>query len=87
MTNVAQTDQVPADRDAAIAVLVEQDVAKWGETEREASRCMHADKSYGLLLNTLSSRAILADAPNAALSKAAKAALTKADKAQLRKGG
>jgi hypothetical protein len=74
-------------REQAIDALVEQDVAKWGEAERDASRRLHGGQSLGLALNALAARAILADAPDAALSAAAKAALTKADRAVLRKGG
>lgn len=79
---------VPATREAAIAALVEQDVTKWGESEREASRLLHGGKTYGLALTSLYSRAECADAPEAAeLRKAAKAARTPADNAELRKGG
>lgn len=78
---------IPATREEAIAALVESDVAKWGEEEREASRQMHSGKTYGLALNELASRAELAGAADKALRAAAKAALTKADWAWLRRGG
>lgn len=75
-------------RDEAVAKLVEQDVAKWGEGEREASVRQHSYRTLGLALNELANRADLwFDAPDAALRKAAKAALTPADKAWLRQGG
>ena len=78
---------IPSTREEAIQSLVELDVAKWGESEREASVRSHASRSYGLALNALANEAELSDAPNKALRAAAKAALTKADRAVLRKGG
>jgi hypothetical protein len=84
MTN---TNRIPTTREAAIAALVEQDVAKWGEGEREASQRMHAHRSLGLALNELWARSVLRDAPDADLKRAAKAALTAVDRAALRQGG
>lgn len=79
---------IPKNREEALDAVVESDVAQWGESEREASRRMHGGESYGLLLNTLASRAELADAPEAkALRKAANKALTAADRKVLRSGG
>ena len=78
---------IPATREEAIAALVEQDVARWGESEREASRRMHASRSYGLALNALANRAELAGEPDPELRRAAKAALTSADRDILRRGG
>lgn len=76
------TTTVPADRAAAINALVELDVAKWGEGEREASRALHARTTYGLALNTLACRT-----NDPTIAKAAKAALTPADRKVLRNGG
>ena len=81
------TIRIPQTREAAIETLVEQDVATWGEAEREASQRTHSKSSYGLALNTLAGRAELAGTPDKALRVAAKASLTKADKSELRKGG
>jgi hypothetical protein len=75
----------PQTLEAAISILVDQDVAKWGEAEREASRAHHANRTYGLALNELANRAFMADSPGAAdLAKAAKKALTRSDRAVLR---
>lgn len=71
--------KIPANRNEAIAELVEQDVAKWGESERGASQMLHSSRSYGLALNALANRAELADAPDIALRLAANSALTEAD--------
>lgn len=71
-------------REQAIDALVEMDVAKWGEAERDASRKMHADRTRGLALNELANRHELADKPIPELRKAAKEALTRADHAYLR---
>lgn len=79
--------KIPRTQEEAINALVESDVAKWGESERDASRRMHAKRTYGLALNELANRAELAGAPDAELRKAAKAALTSDDRAELRKGG
>jgi hypothetical protein len=81
------TTNIPTTREAAIALLVEQDVAKWGESERAASQQLHAHRSLGLALNELWARSVLRDAPDSDLKRAAKAALTAADRAALRKGG
>lgn len=81
------TVKIPSTREEAIAALVESDVAKWGEGEREASKRQHADRSYGRALNELANRAELADAPNRELRAAAKKALTEGDKHDLRQGG
>ena len=75
-------------REEAIAKLVEQDVARWGEREREASQQSHRFRTLGLALNELANRADLwFGAPDAELRKAAKAALTPDDRYYLRKGG
>jgi hypothetical protein len=75
----------PQTLEAAISILVDQDVAKWGEAEREASQQQHSQRSYGLALNELANRAFMADSAGAAdLAKAAKKALTRSDRAVLR---
>jgi len=71
----------------AQCMLVDQDVARWGGSEREASAQAHASKSLGRALNELANRADLAGEPDPELRKAAKAALTASDKADLRQGG
>lgn len=71
----------------ALAELVEQDVARWGEGERAASRKLHSKRSYGRALNELAARAELADAPSRELREAAEAMLTDADWRELRQGG
>jgi len=75
------------ERDEAIAKLVEQDVARWGESERAASLRMHSSRTLGLALNELANRAELRGAPDPELRRAAKEALTAADHDWLRQGG
>ena len=43
-------------REQAIAALVEQDVARWGEAERIASQHAHGKRTLGLALNELANR-------------------------------
>ena len=74
-------------REQAIASLVELDVARWGEGEREASARMHAGRTLGRALNELANRVELAGKPDPALRAAAMSALTAADWSELRKGG
>lgn len=74
-------------REEAIAALVEQDAQKWGDTEREASRRLHATRTRGLALNELANRAELAGRPDANLRALADAALTDADRRYLRNSG
>lgn len=81
---------VPPTREAAIDALVNMDVAKWGENEREASRRLHNGNlpTYGLALNSLAHRAeydygdLVPE-----LVAAAKKVLTPDDWSELRKGG
>ena len=84
------TIPIPASREEAIAALVELDVARWGEQEREASRRLHAGnlRTYGRALNALARRSEY-DYGDAAphLVAAARAALTDADWAELQQGG
>lgn len=80
-------EPIPQTRDAAIAALVEQDVARWGEGERAAAVRAHQGRSYGLALNELANRAELAGAPDKALRMNAEAALTAEDRRVLRDGG
>lgn len=76
-------------REQAIAELVEQDVQKWGEAERQGSYDMHKGKTLGLALAALYSRAELAgDTARAKeLDALSDAALTKADRRALKQGG
>lgn len=81
---------IPETREAAIAALVELDVAKWGESERQASRQLHEQNcpSYGVALNALAHRPEYHfgdDVPE--LVAAASAALAGDDIAVLRQGG
>lgn len=80
--------RVPATREAAIAALVETDVARWGESERAASARLHANRTLGLALTELATRAELwLELDPADFRAAAKMALTSADRAYLRTGG
>lgn len=82
------SSKIPATRHEAIDALVELDVARWGEGERDASRRIHARRTYGRALNTLANRAELAGSADAAeLRAAADQALTADDLCDLRKGG
>lgn len=84
---MTKTNSIPSTREEAINALVESDVAKWGESEREASTRAHANRSYGLALNELANRAELSDTPDPALRAAARKALTSDDRSALRSGG
>lgn len=72
-------------QEEAIAALVEKDVAKWGESEREASRAMRRQLSHGQALNSLAHY----DSANIdkAMAAQAKKIMTSKDRAELRKGG
>ena len=78
---------IPTTAAAAVEMLVEQDVARWGESERAASRRMHARLTLGRALNALAARAELAGEDFAALRAAADKALTSSDREELYKGG
>ena len=73
----------------ALDAVVDLDVAKWGESEREASRKLHSGKSRGLLINSIVRHQSngYGDAFDAATKKLAAAQLTSDDKSELRKGG
>lgn len=79
--------EIPATREEAIALLVEQDVLRWGEGEREASKEHHASRSYGRALNELANRAELAGLPQPDLRRAAYAELSSSDWLDLEQGG
>jgi hypothetical protein len=89
MSNAYQhSSTIPTDVTAARAALVEQDCARWGESERDASIRVHSRLTYGLALNSLAARAELDRALEAkALRAAAKKALTRDDWDVLRRGG
>jgi len=81
---------VPATREAALAAIIETDVARWGEGERTPSLHAHAKYSYGRLLSELATRAAFwaeADELEAPLRAAARKVLTPADWRELRQGG
>jgi len=73
----------------ALDELVDLDVAKWGEGEREASRRKHARASRGLLINSIVYHSInqYGDMFTATQKKIAKAQQTADDVDELRKGG
>lgn len=72
-------------REAAINALVERDVAKWGEEEREAAARARSKLSHGLALNALAHYDV--DAIDRDLASQAKRVMTAADRTSLRKGG
>lgn len=73
-------------RAEAVARLIEQDVARWGESERAASARLHAKLTRGRAINALANRAELSGDPDAAQLRAeADAALTASDRAELRR--
>jgi hypothetical protein len=80
-------NRIPVNHTEAVAALVESDVARWGESERQASLEMRRKQSYGLLLNELAGQAQLAGEPCAELWRAAQSALTRADWRILKGGG
>lgn len=69
----------------AIACLVELDVAKWGEAEREASQRLRGRLSHGLALNALAHYDI--DHIDDSLAADAQRVMTAADRRVLRQGG
>lgn len=80
--------KIPANREEALAALIELNVAKWGEQEREPTRKNRQNDSYGLLLNSLARRPEYDYGDRVPhLVAAAKKALTARDRAELRKGG
>lgn len=88
MANTAH-DFASMTADEALDVLVELEVAKWGEQERVASRTLHGGKSRGLLINSIVHHQSngYGDAFDAATKKIAKQQLTSDDTSELRKGG
>lgn len=72
-------------KDEAIAALVERDVARWGEAEREASRRLRGQLSHGRALNTLAYYDWAH--PDEALAADAALVLTDADYRALEQGG
>lgn len=76
-------------RDEALSVLVDLDARRWGESERDASRRLHAGKSRGLLINSIVHHQAndYGDAFDAAAKKLASKQLTAEDSAILQTGG
>ncbi len=72
-------------REWAIAQLVERDVAKWGEHEREASQRMRGRLSHGRALNSLAHYDI--DNIDHDLAAEAKRVMTAQDWDELYNGG
>lgn len=78
---------IPTTKAEAIAALVESDVERWGESQRNAAQAMHDKNSFGLALNSLAARAELAGRPCDGLYAAAKRVMTAADWRVIRSGG
>ncbi len=78
---------IPTTKAEAIAALVEADVAKWGESQRNAAIQLHSKTTFGLALNSLGARAELAGQPCKALYAAAKTVMTPSDWRVIRSGG
>jgi hypothetical protein len=89
MDKIAQGGTAEYLRGVACDALVDLDVAKWGDSEREASRRHHAGRTVGLAVNELANRALFAEmeAQANALRKIAKAHFTAEDLSFLRSGG
>lgn len=89
MTNAANYDFSTMTTAQALDILVELEVARWGEEERTASREAFSRYSHGLMVNALVHHfghdygAVF----TAKQKKAAKELLTKDDKKSLKKGG
>ena len=81
-TALARNPPKSMTRQQAIAALIEKDVAKWGESEREASQKQRAKLTHGLALNALAYYDI--DAVDSALAAQAKSVMTQTDRAALR---
>lgn len=77
-----QSTQTPT-REEAITRLVDLDVAKWGEEEREAAQRSRSKLSHGLALNALAHHDPMA--PDRALAALARRVMTAADRATLRR--
>ncbi len=72
----------------ALDAIVELDVQKWGEEEREASRVMRAKQSHALLIVAVATHAAEETGKvDRVLLNAARAVATSADVAALRVGG
>lgn len=69
----------------ALNMLVELEVARWGESEREPARRHHAGLSHALRLNRIANWDI--DQIDHDLAAAAKRLMTKEDRRILRQGG
>lgn len=69
-------------REEAVAKLVELDVAKWGESERESSARTNGKMSHGLALNRLAHYDI--NNVDASLAAQAEEVMTSADARVLR---
>lgn len=80
--------EIPATYDDAIDMLVERDVARWGESERAASRALRRSTcpTIGLAVNALVHYDSAERIDRAAVAAAAKL-LTAADMRTLRRGG
>ncbi len=72
-------------REQAIDALVERDVARWGESERAASRDLRSVLTHGLALHSLAYGDL--DHIDMALAAAAKRVMTPADRRVLRSAG
>ena len=79
------TNQTTMTREDAINALVERDVAKWGEEERDASTHLRAKLSHGLALNALAHYDV--GVVDRELAAQAKRVMTAVDRKALRSGG
>lgn len=76
-------------REKALGILVELDIARWGEAERDAINARHRAMSRGRLINSIVHHPLhdYGDAIDPASKKAAKRQLTEQDRLDLRSGG
>lgn len=86
---MSNTDFAKMSTAEALDTLVNLEVARRGESERDAARKLHGGKSRGLLINSIVHHQLngYGDAFDVAAKKTAKQQLTSDDKAELRKGG
>lgn len=75
---------LPQTREEAIQAIVDIDVIRWGEQERELSQKTHAFRSYGLALCELAARATEGTPETRTIEIAAELALTPEDRRWLR---
>ena len=89
MAKPTQADVTNMTAERALDLLVDLDVSLWGESERDASRRMHARKSRGLLINSIIHHKANehGKAFDAGTKRAAGEQLSADDETELREGG